>query len=323
MVEEAERIEAKHGYTEAKKFADIALGKSVPSDLHFDAWAAQLGNLKKKTADQMRVDVKRLLKRFPVLQHITPASVRKWFDDMAASGVSPSSLARITSFCRSYWRYLETHHAVPIGVIPFNSALVSKPKRVNGKKGRNGWEPFQPKDVVKPLDHSGEERGRATGGPHTTRGLLGCPNRGALLDEGQQCQWLHVQDRGRQDCSGHPRGSHSQQAAGYREAASEGHEGWLPALGPHVQQVWRQVKRNWETLRKLKRSLGYGEGQVFHSIRKTFVTLLENAGVSENLAADIVGHEKPRITYGLYSGGAGMAQKARAVELVKYPGAMK
>lgn len=49
-------------------------------------------------------------------------------------------------------------------------------------------------------------------------------------------------------------------------------------------------------------------------------TLLGNAGVSENLAADIVGHEKPRITYGLYSGGAGMAQKAKAVELVRYLG---
>ena len=33
------------------------------------------------------------------------------------------------------------------------------------------------------------------------------------------------------------------------------------------------------------------------------VTLLEDAGVSENLTAGIVGHEKPRITYGLYSGG--------------------
>lgn len=43
---------------------------------------------------------------------------------------------------------------------------------------------------------------------------------------------------------------------------------------------------------------------MFHSIRKTVITMLENAGVSENVAADIVGHEKPRIAYGPYSGGA-------------------
>lgn len=53
------------------------------------------------------------------------------------------------------------------------------------------------------------------------------------------------------------------------------------------------------------------------------MTLLEDAGVTENLAADIVGHEKPRITYGLYSGGASLAKKAAALELVKYPATPK
>jgi len=37
------------------------------------------------------------------------------------------------------------------------------------------------------------------------------------------------------------------------------------------------------------------------------------------MSSDIVGHEKPRITNGLYSGGASLATKAAALELVKYP----
>jgi integrase len=57
---------------------------------------------------------------------------------------------------------------------------------------------------------------------------------------------------------------------------------------------------------------------VFHSIRETVVTLLENAGVGENLPADIVGHEKPRVTDGLYSDGASLAVKAQALESVRY-----
>ena len=52
---------------------------------------------------------------------------------------------------------------------------------------------------------------------------------------------------------------------------------------------------------------------MFHSFRKTVVTLLEQAGISENLAADIVGHEKPRITYGLCSGGSSLEQKLKAI----------
>ena len=68
----------------------------------------------------------------------------------------------------------------------------------------------------------------------------------------------------------------------------------------------------------LKTKLGFGEQHVFHSIRKTVATLLEDAGVSENVAADILGHEKPRITYGLYSGGTSLKTKREAIEKLRY-----
>jgi integrase len=69
---------------------------------------------------------------------------------------------------------------------------------------------------------------------------------------------------------------------------------------------------------RLKKKLGYTKNQVFHSIRKTFTTMLEENGISENMAADIVGHEKPRITYGLYSGGASLAAKRKAILTISY-----
>ena len=36
------------------------------------------------------------------------------------------------------------------------------------------------------------------------------------------------------------------------------------------------------------------------------ISLSDALGISENLLADIVGHDKPRITYGLYSGGSSL-----------------
>ena len=69
---------------------------------------------------------------------------------------------------------------------------------------------------------------------------------------------------------------------------------------------------------RLRTKLGFGSEYVFHSLRKTVVTLLEQAQVSENLTADIVGHEKPRITYGLYSGGNTLEAKREALELIQY-----
>ena len=40
----------------------------------------------------------------------------------------------------------------------------------------------------------------------------------------------------------------------------------------------------------------------------------------ENVVADIVGHEKPTMTYGLYSGGVSLAVKAAALAKLSYPG---
>ncbi len=43
------------------------------------------------------------------------------------------------------------------------------------------------------------------------------------------------------------------------------------------------------------------------------MTMFEQAGVSENVAMDIVGHEKPNLTFGHYSGGTSMEQKYEAI----------
>ncbi len=64
--------------------------------------------------------------------------------------------------------------------------------------------------------------------------------------------------------------------------------------------------------------MGFGSQHVFHSIRKTVVTILENAGVAENVVADIVGHEKTTMTYGLYSGGVSVAVKRDALDKLTY-----
>ncbi len=45
---------------------------------------------------------------------------------------------------------------------------------------------------------------------------------------------------------------------------------------------------------------------------------LGNAGVPENVVADIVGHEKTTMTYGLYSGGVSLAVKGEALAKLAY-----
>tara|TARA_R110002072_G_scaffold86774_18_gene195908 strand:+ start:2022 stop:3467 length:1446 start_codon:yes stop_codon:yes gene_type:complete len=59
--------------------------------------------------------------------------------------------------------------------------------------------------------------------------------------------------------------------------------------------------------------------KVFHSFRKNFVGQLELAQVPENEVAQLVGHEKKGITFGVYGTQAAMARLAEIVALVDYP----
>jgi integrase len=70
---------------------------------------------------------------------------------------------------------------------------------------------------------------------------------------------------------------------------------------------------------RLKTRLGYDPGLVFHSIRKTVATLLGDAQCPEGIAADIIGHDKPTMSYSLYSGRSSMATRREWIEkAIKY-----
>ena len=71
---------------------------------------------------------------------------------------------------------------------------------------------------------------------------------------------------------------------------------------------------------RLKRRIledGHSRQKCFHSIRKFVVTTLEQANIPEGIAADLVGHEKPNITYNVYSGGSSIEQIQTAVQVLE------
>jgi integrase len=55
----------------------------------------------------------------------------------------------------------------------------------------------------------------------------------------------------------------------------------------------------------------------FHSFRRTFITKAEQAGIPESTIAVVVGHKRPGMTFGTYSGGPTMEQLQACVEAVK------
>ncbi|MDH4562145.1 tyrosine-type recombinase/integrase [Pseudomonas sp. BN411] len=68
---------------------------------------------------------------------------------------------------------------------------------------------------------------------------------------------------------------------------------------------------------KLKRALEYGKEKTFHSLRHSLATQLERAEIPENIAADILGHKKTTMSYGLYSGGTSLAARLDAINKIE------
>lgn len=315
MAETAETIEEQRGAHEAERFADVALGHKTPSGLHFDEWRASIVHLEQKTQDQYVKDVRALVDRFAALEDITPQAARKWVDELQKSGASPSSLKRMVSCWRSYWKFLRGIEAVAVD-FPIKVEAV----RQSRKAPAESWVPFAPADVPK-LWQAAKERKDAQLADLIFLGAY----TGARIEE--LCS-LKLSDVGTKSF----RIGDAKTPAGVREVPihselkplmqrlrAESEDGYLLS-GLTFNMYGDRSNAIGKRFGRLKTAMGYGKGHVFHSLRKTLVTMLEDAGVSENLAADIVGHEKPRITYGLYSGGASLTTKAEAIELVRYEG---
>lgn len=315
----AEAMEAAGDAEGAARFAKVATGQGRPLQDYRAGWAAANKHLALKTQEQMHKDVDTLLERFALLEDVTHAAVRQWVRELHNKGASASSLERMVSFWRSFWRFVTAQEDLGPERQPFTKIELPKASR---KAPTDVRQPFAPADVVK-LWNAAEE-----GGDWRLADLIRlAAYSGARIEE--LCS-LKLADVSAKSFTIRE----AKTAAGVREVPIHS------ALRPVVARLSKRAKEEGEVylipgltfnkygdrsnaigkrFGRLKEAQGFGPQHVFHSIRKTVVTLLENAGVSENLAADIVGHDKPRMTYGLYSGGATLGVKAQALAMVAYP----
>jgi hypothetical protein len=104
----------------------------------------------------------------------------------------------------------------------------------------------------------------------------------------------------------------------------EAHDRLIPAHPAILESLeyWSHHRRSKSSVSgrfgEFKKELGYGIETDFHSIRRTFCTELENLGCPEAVTADIVGHKKQTMTYGLYSGGSSIELMREWIERLSY-----
>lgn len=311
---------------EANRLARVAFGTEVLIEPELEEWKDGL-HLKEKTVEQMEKDAKLMSDFFEVVEAVTPDKVRAWAKvlmeekEEGGHGYSTSSVKRTFSAARSVWKHLQERGLASAEVEPFKLPSFVQRQAKNGsasKRASKGWQPFQPSEVVRLY------RAALADDDQTLADLIRLGMfTGARIEElcslkTDECSTssLKITD--------------SKTVAGIREVPvhpeitelvekllGSSSDGYLLS-GLTFNKYGDRSNAIGKRFGRLKARHGFGPKHVFHSIRKTVVTLLEDAGVSENLTADIVGHEKPRVTYGLYSGGHSLASKAEAIRLLGY-----
>jgi len=301
---------------EARQFYGEAMGWNVRTCEHLDEWQDQL-RLDLKTKAIYKTDVQRFSERFKMLSDVTRPEVRRWVTVLLNEGEqSVASVRRIIAACKNYWRYLEGMHVVSEEIEPFMKLEIAHRA---GEQKRTSYLPFTPSQVVEVL--------HATEDEELQDAISVAMWTGARIEEicSLKVEQVHL-------------GKHyfsiedAKTEAGWREVPI--HPRLQPVLKRLVGKrtdgfVFAGMKTNkygdrsyalGQRFSRLKGKLGYGPRHVFHSIRKTVSTQFEDLQIPEGVAADIIGHDKPTLTYGLYSGGSSMATKREAILKLKYPG---
>ncbi len=339
--DEAKKLEEKHGQGMGASFHAVATGRQQPLRPLYTEWIAQL-TLAPKTVGQMQSDIAHLVGHFGTIEAITPVSVREWIKKLmqdkpasqgvaATKGYTSSSIKRIISFANNFWRYLQENEIASIDSNPFKvpsfakssgKKLLVEVAKITGASeltSKGGWIPFKPEEVVTILNAA-----NAKGDYELSDLIQFGMYTGARIEELcalklTECSLSELRITDSKTEAGIRRVPvHSELIEIVKRLKETSKDGYLLS-GLTFNKYGDRSNAIGKRFGRLKKSLGFPDKKVFHSIRKTLVTMLEDAGVSENLTADIVGHEKPRITYGLYSGGHSVERMKGAIEKVRYP----
>ena len=311
-----ERIITGFDREEAEKYSQaikIAHGDDFILSEHVEDHLISLAStVAPKGLHEKRVALTNLASEYTIASEVTRQSVRLLANKLLKDKARPT-VAKMVSSYRVFWRYLEQANGVDLGD-PFRDVLPKSGRKTKADKEAER-KAFLPVDILSLLKEC----------PYTDLKHLitiGAYS-GCRLEELCALKLTHVKDdrllienaktaAGNREVPIHK--DITQLIAGLVDTSTDGY--LLSGLtfnkyGDRSNAIGKRFGR-------FKKSQGYDERYVFHSIRKTFTSRLEAAGVPELLAARLLGHEVKTISYGLYSSGSTFPQLRDAINHVDY-----
>lgn len=291
---------------------------------HLDAFvSAQRQRVEAKTADMRRSDILEFAETFRTTDKVTQKAIKRWLVELEGKGLKRATMTRKLGALRAYWRFMQDIDLLAREDDPFANVLRGDRQKRAKRNVGGSWEPFSDTQVLGLLLKAQSKRKP----DHQLADLIRLGMwTGCRIEELCSLKVAHV-------FTGHIQIVDAKTPKGIREVPI--HRELAPTLARLIRETTdgyvlsgldtdnKYASRSsaiGKRFGKLKLAEGFGPQLVFHSIRKTVVTILENAEVPEGIVADIVGHEKQTMTYGLYSGGSSMQRKAEALNCLTYQG---
>lgn len=297
-----------------RRFREIARGQLTPFGLLVDDFILQW-DVEAKTKSMARTAIMRVAIALPTIED---ATFKRVGELIAEDRTSAGTKRKNYGFVAQYWQYLDNREVIKAGKNPFAGRKYKEKSGTSTVKRQA----FRKEDVVRLYQAALDLKDG-----HLANLILMGAYTGARIEEICSLKVTDVKEVEGMLCI---KVIDAKTAAGVRTIPA--HKQLIPLLSQQSKDSNDGYVLSGLTFNKyndrsnaigkrfgrLKQKLGFGDEHVFHSIRKTVITMFENLGISEGVSADIVGHEKNTMTYGLYSAGHSVVNKAGAIDQLEY-----
>lgn len=291
-------------------------------DEHLNEWLATV-SVEPKSKDMKKSTILKFAQTFPYVSDVRRKEVQRWVNALVQDeDKKPATVRRALSEVRGYWDYLISIEVAPEDSLPFEK--LSLPKVSAKETVKSERRAFTPEDVVKLLHaaEAGEDPqladlirlGMWTG----ARLEEICSLKRSMVGDG----FFEVEDA-KTPAGWRKVPVHSKLAptmARLVEASEAAGDAYVLA-GLSENKYGDRSNAIGKRFGRLKKEAEFGPQYVFHSIRHTVATMFKSLRVEEALAADILGHEHEKITFGRYASDQARLETLEPImEMLDYPG---
>lgn len=281
--------------------------EGIPLPTWAEQWVTEYD--RPRTRTEAKKAMSEAVEYFPTVDDLLVPNVYIWWDAMASTGLALKTAQKRTGFLSEYIKWLKQKSLIPHDTLnPFTHPDLKWPKKL---KKKQGYMPLTNDEVLVLFDAA-----RASGDEMLAMYIDIARHTGLRLAEIGSLSDASVVNAHGIDC--------------FRvkpEAKTEKSSNRLVPIAPALSDRYdfsefnlsgtdNAVGKRFGRLKKTLLENGGSRRKCFHSIRKTFVSICEDAEILEAKVADVVGHEKQTMTYGVYSGGTAVVKMRGVIDQV-------